>query len=82
MDVDRRKLFAVGGFGALAGLGGIQGPEASFAGGITIRIQRHPDGWMVAVPDWDTYRIGEVPAVKMTPLNEFLAALGKEPNAL
>jgi hypothetical protein len=78
MDMDRRKLFALGGLGAVAGLGGIQGPEVSFHGGVTIRIFKGSDGWMVAVPDWDGYRPGDVPAVTGMPIDEFLAKLGKE----
>jgi hypothetical protein len=81
MDIDRRKLFAVGGAGAIAGIGGIQGPEVDFNGGVTIRIFKGRDGWNVAVPDWDGYRPGDIPAIKGMPINEFLQALGKEPPA-
>jgi hypothetical protein len=79
MSIDRRKLFAVGGFGALAGVGGVRGPEVHLHGGITIHIVKGDDGWLVAVPDFDHYRFnGEIPAIKMMPMAEFLEALGKE----
>jgi hypothetical protein len=87
MSVDRRKLFALGGLGALGAGTGLAGPELDWPAGITIRISWRwsagpKPGWHVLVPDWDhdfQWNVANVatqtPPVKWMPLEEFLAAL-------
>lgn len=80
MSIDRRKLFALGGLGAV-GIGtGVYGPELDFASlGITVRLRRdYKTGWGIIVPDWDghpDWQPGKIHAVKTMPVAEFLAAL-------
>lgn len=84
--LSRRKLFALGGAGlAVAGGTGAHGAEI-VAGdpGITIKIALRPEGWMVAVPDWDNIpeyaspHRGFIMAIKWIPLNEFLVKISAE----
>lgn len=86
MSIDRRKLFALGGLGAI-GIGtGEIGPEAdpNYGAAITIRIRRerteHGLEWAVLVPDYDMrWTPGrEIPPVKWMPLSEWLAAVEGE----
>lgn len=55
-QLNRRKLFALGGAGiAVAGGTGARGAEISpVLPGITVQIAKRPEGWVVAVPDWDS----------------------------
>lgn len=85
MTVDRRKLFALGGLGAI-GIGtGELGPEVDPAAGgsITVKIRKSwtEKGfvWAVMVPDFDyVWQPGlATPPVKWMPLTEWLAALDK-----
>ena len=81
MKVDRRKLFAIGGAGIIAGGGtGALGAEVSPSmPGITVQIRLHGGQWEVIVPDWESSKSspvhGYLLAVKWIPLAEFLQEL-------
>lgn len=83
MTVDRRKLFALGGLGAIGVGTGEFGPEAdpNYGPSLTIKIRKDwtPNGveWCVLVPDFDLkWQVGrELPPVKWTPLAEWLKAV-------
>lgn len=84
MNIDRRKLFALGGLGAVGAAGtGALGPEYTLHGGITITIQQMNDGgWGVAVPDWDEmksrwHKVHMTPVIKIMPMAEFFDELNK-----
>lgn len=79
MAIDRRKLFALGGVGALGIAGGERGPEIDVgaAGALTVKIARRCGEWCVLVPDWDLrWAVGaHAPPIKWMPLAEFLAQI-------
>ena len=83
MSIDRRKLFALGGAGAIGAAGGRLGPEFNLHGGLTIHVVKGHDGWLVATPDWEMingpyFQPGMIPQVKMVPVTEFFEMLEKE----
>lgn len=82
MTIDRRKLFALSGLGAIGAGTGALGPEVQLgSGGIVIRIYQDYSGrWVVAVPDFDAdpnWLPGHVMPVKGMPIDEFLAAIAR-----
>lgn len=80
MDMNRRKLFAAGGFALVAGGGtGAFGAEVNPGySGITIQVRLgRNDEWEVAVPDWEQetrlpVHRGFILPVTFMPLTEFL----------
>jgi hypothetical protein len=83
MSIDRRRLFALGGLGAVGAGTGALGPELNLHGGITVTLYQDLDGWKVAVPDFDyaggRWRAGSILPMKGMPITEFLAELEKLP---
>ena len=84
MTVDRRKLFALGGLGAIGASTGEFGPEVdpNYGASITIRVRRERTDsggleWAVLVPDFDArWMVGRyLPPVKWMPLNEWLSSV-------
>lgn len=76
--IDRRKLFALGGLGAIGATTGQSGPELDpSSAAVTVRLSRRLGVWSVLVPDWEY--AGDVGAMaiplKWMPLTEFLATL-------
>lgn len=87
MAIDRRKLLAFGGLGAIGAGTGLNGPEIRFGSqGLTIHIIRGDKGWFVAVPEFNKVDYHgrtieqfnparELLPIKTIPLDEFLKAL-------
>ena len=77
--LNRRRLFALGGLGALAAGTGIHGPEIDpdLPGALVLRVRKNYKTWVVCVPDYETAWTPGVmmPPVKWVPLEEFLAEL-------
>lgn len=82
MAIDRRKLFALGGLGAISVGTGEHGPEfdVALAGAVTVKLGRRYGEWCVLVPDWNyKWHVGAAaPPVTWMKLSEFLAVLDSD----